>query len=52
MDGDCGAVDGMKVGTGDELLGGKLPQRHFVHPKSLFTRPGFKIGPPQWEARD
>jgi hypothetical protein len=33
-----------------ELLGENLPQRHFVHHKFHMTRPGFKPGPPRWEA--
>jgi hypothetical protein len=37
----------MKIGRGTEVLGGNLPQRHFVHHKSHMTRPGFEPGPPR-----
>jgi hypothetical protein len=43
-DGDCGEIDGMKIGNGEtEVLGEILPQRHFVHNKSHMTRPGFEL---------
>jgi hypothetical protein len=29
-EGDCGAIGGMKIGRGTEVLGEYLPQRHFV----------------------
>jgi hypothetical protein len=35
-----------------EVLGKKLPQRHFVHHKSHMTRPGLEPGPPRWETSD
>jgi hypothetical protein len=30
-DDECGAVSGMRIGRGTELLGENLPQCHFVH---------------------
>jgi hypothetical protein len=51
-DGDCGAIGGMKIGRGTEVLGGNLPQRHSVHHKPHMIRHGLERGPPRWEARD
>jgi hypothetical protein len=51
-DGDCGEIGGKKIGKGTDVLGENLPQRHFVHHKSHMIRPGFKPGPPRWEASD
>jgi hypothetical protein len=51
-DGDCGEIGGMKIDRETEVLGGNLPQRHYVHHKSHMTRSGFETGPPRWEASD
>jgi hypothetical protein len=32
---EFGAFCGMRIGRGKQLLGGNLPQYHFVHHKSL-----------------
>jgi hypothetical protein len=34
-EGDCGAIGGMKIGRGTEVLGENLLQRHFVHHTSI-----------------
>jgi hypothetical protein len=34
-----------------EVVGEKLPQRHFIH-KYHMTRLGLEPGPPRWEAGD
>jgi hypothetical protein len=51
-EGDCGAIGGMKIGRGTEVLGENLPQRHFVRRKFHMTRPALELGPPRWEASD
>jgi hypothetical protein len=51
-EGDCGAIGGMKIGRGTEVLGENLSQRHFVHHKFHTTRYGLEPGPPRWEASD
>jgi hypothetical protein len=42
-DDECGAVGGMRFGSGTEVLGENLPQCHFP--------PGLEPGPP-WKAGD
>jgi hypothetical protein len=37
-----GAIGGMKIGRGTEVLGENLPQRHFVHHKIPHDRPGLE----------
>jgi hypothetical protein len=37
IDDECGAVGGMTIGRGTEILGENLPQFHFVHHKSHMT---------------
>jgi hypothetical protein len=37
-----GAIGGMKFGRETEVLGGNLPQRHFVHHKIPHDRPGLE----------
>jgi hypothetical protein len=44
---DVGELGGTKMGRGNRSTLKNLPQRHFVHHKSHFTRPGFELGPPQ-----
>jgi hypothetical protein len=51
-EGDCGAIGGMKIGRGTEVLGENLPQGHSVHHKSHMTRPELEPGPLRWEASD
>jgi hypothetical protein len=47
---DCGAVGGMRIGRGTEVLGENLPQFHFLRHKSHMTWPGLEPGRPRWEA--
>jgi hypothetical protein len=46
IDHECGAVDGMRIGRGTEVLGENLPHCHFVHHKSHMTWPGLEPGKP------
>jgi hypothetical protein len=41
-DGDCGAIGERRLAWDTEVLGGNLPQRHFVHHKSHMTRIGLE----------
>jgi hypothetical protein len=50
IDDECGAVRGMIIGRGTEVLGENVAQCHFVHHKSHMTSPGFEPGLPRWEA--
>jgi hypothetical protein len=45
--GNCGAIGGMKIGKGTEVLGENLPECHLVHHKSYMTSPGLDPGPPR-----
>jgi hypothetical protein len=49
---DFGAIGGIKIGRGKEVLGGNLPQRHFFYQKSHIIRSGLEPGPPLGEASD
>jgi hypothetical protein len=51
-EGDCGAIGGLKIERGTEVLGENLPQRLFVHHEFHMTIRGFKPGLPLWEASD
>jgi hypothetical protein len=51
-DGDYGAISGMKIGRGHQVLGENLLQRHFDHHKSYMTRLGLEHGLPLWEVSD
>jgi hypothetical protein len=51
-DDECGAVCGMRIVRGTEVLGENLPQHHFVHHKSHLIKTGLEPGPPHWEASD
>jgi hypothetical protein len=35
-----------------EVVGENLPQCYFDHQKSHMSRPGLKLGQPQWETSD
>jgi hypothetical protein len=41
-DDDCGALGGIRIGRGTEVVKENLPQCHYVHHKSHMTSPGFK----------
>jgi hypothetical protein len=43
-EGDCGEIGGINIGRGTEVLGGNLPQCHFVHHKSYMIDPGLNPG--------
>jgi hypothetical protein len=52
-DGDSGVIVEQlverRLAGETEVLGEKLPQRHFVHHKFHMTRPGLEPGPKRWE---
>jgi hypothetical protein len=52
VDDECGAVSGMKIGRGTEVLGENLSKCYFVYHKFHMTRLGLEHGPPSCEAGD
>jgi hypothetical protein len=44
-DDESGAVGGMRIGRGTEVLGKNLPHYHFVHHKSHMISPGLEPWP-------
>jgi hypothetical protein len=47
---EYGAFGGWELAGETEVLGGNLPQGHFVHHKYHMICPGIEPGPPRWEA--
>jgi hypothetical protein len=47
-----GAIGGMNLAGETEVLGGNLPQRHFVHHKIPHDDPVSNPGLQRWEASD
>jgi hypothetical protein len=48
---ECRAVGGIKIGRGNQILGEKLSQYHFIHHNSNMTT-GIEPWPQRWDTGD